>query len=234
MDVIVFGAHNCFDSWRHRIALLRIPEVSLKIRAAQKTFDGFVPQPFDLISYFSAHRAVYCQNLPTRAVMVALVQAALFERHLRFHPWPKYVVGPGTGDSVFSLVFGQNPLDGFIEQCVDFQRLGPMSYEVRGRQKRVVDSGLLPPLQFVTYALKVVGTRPKGETLGAPSVDLTVKLDELMIGRLRDTVIAIGALNELKRWRAVRRLTVVDSLKLDPLLPWYWNGEQALDMAVAQ
>jgi hypothetical protein len=63
---------------------------------------------------------------------------------------------------------------------------------------------------------------------------LSGKLDEVLQGSGAASFIVVGSVTELSRWKFSQGVSVVDSIELDPVLPWYWNGEIVRDMAVAQ
>jgi hypothetical protein len=208
--------------------------VSLKLRQTQAAIDKISQEPFDLHSYFTSETHISCHNIRLKSVVVAIVQNALFERYVRFHPWPKYVVGMTACESVFELIFSQLSLEEFLKSNALFS--GQRHLAIVGKDAADILpmlSGIALP-QFQSFELKVSINGLVGQALGTPSSHLSGKLDEVLQGSGAASFIVVGSVTELSRWKFSQGVSVVDSIELDPVLPWYWNGEIVRDMAVAQ
>ena len=89
----IFALNGLEDS-AVREKVYRIPEVSFRVKEAQKIFDAIGLSRFDLFHIFHSKRAFAVLDGEFKKFLVALVSVGLFDRHVRFNCRPTCLILP--------------------------------------------------------------------------------------------------------------------------------------------
>lgn len=105
--VVLFNEAKVLDLQEVRSNVLRIPEVSRKIREAQAILDRSAISNFDLNTHIASDDKVFLSNLKLKQVCHSIVQLGLYERMLRFSAETHLLVGNMSGFTALKVLTGQ-------------------------------------------------------------------------------------------------------------------------------
>ena len=105
--VVLFNEAKVLDLQEIRTNVLRIPEVSRKVREAQAILDRETIGNFDLSTHIAAEDKVFLSNLKLKQVCHSIIQLGLYERMQRFHTNIPYLVGNMSGFTALKVLTGQ-------------------------------------------------------------------------------------------------------------------------------
>ena len=105
--VVLFNEAKVLDLQEVRSNVLRIPEVSRKVREAQAILDRSAIGNFDLSTHIASDDKVFLSNLKLKQVCHSIVQLGLYERMLRFSSEPHLLVGNMSGFTALKVLTGQ-------------------------------------------------------------------------------------------------------------------------------
>lgn len=150
---VVFAGRNGLDFLELRLGTVRIPEVSLRIREAQRILDGQESERIDLLGAIVADDESFFRNIKLKSLLSAIVQVGLYDRLLRSQRPPEVILGAGNGDSALLVCAGQMTFEQMILESQALQTLRPRLVAVSangGSEKSDISSqasaapGLLP------------------------------------------------------------------------------------------
>src|SRR3954468_7812438 len=98
-DALVFNGASNLDFQDIRTNVIRIPEVVVRIREAQKIWDSIATTSLDLANFIASEDAVFLGHIKLKSFATAVVQVGLLDRYLKTHALPEYLVGAVNGDS---------------------------------------------------------------------------------------------------------------------------------------
>jgi hypothetical protein len=220
-SVVVFAGRNGVDFSEVRTAVLRIPEVSIKIRQAQKVIDS-MGLDLDLVAIANSDDAVVNRHTSVKTILSSLVQLALFERSLRSQRKPNYLLGAANEQSVLDLIKGES-LSSFVQKALAAEAL----------ECSQADAGKVIPLtsqENLEFAVLEVTINENGQLKGANEVLRASEAKKLfveMIEKMNVTkFVNIGPSNALasSKEEVLEPVTVIDSIEADPILNWFWQG----------
>lgn len=113
-SAVLFNDLNSIDFYDIRTNVARIPEVIQKIQEAQKIWDSFDEGGFHFLNFLSAPDEIFLENIKFRNLAAAIVQIGLFERHIKKHSTPDFLVGCSNGDSALLVCSGKRSLTDLI------------------------------------------------------------------------------------------------------------------------
>lgn len=218
-SVVVFAGRNGVDFSEVRTSVLRIPEVSIKIRQAQKVIDQMGLEQIDLLAIANSDDAILNNHLSVKTILSSLVQLALFERSLRSQRKPNYILASASEPSVIDLIKGES-ISSFVQRALSVE-----AEQTSDDQSNVVQ--LNPEENFVACELQTseVGSiRSINEVLRGSEAK---KLFTELIEKMNVTkFVNIGPSNALasSNDEALESVTVIDSIEADPILNWFWAG----------
>lgn len=105
--VVLFNEAKVLDLQEVRANVLRIPEVSRKIREAQEILDREVVGNFDLSNHIASEDKIFLSNLKLKQVCHSIIQLGLYERMLRFDTSSHWLVGNMSGYTALKVLTGQ-------------------------------------------------------------------------------------------------------------------------------
>lgn len=234
-DALVFNGASNLDFQDIRTNVIRIPEVVMRIREAQRIWDTISNVSLDLANFVGSEDAVFLGNLKLKNFATAVVQVGLLDRYLKTHALSEFVVGAVNGDSPLKVALGQMS---FFDMVSESHVLTGTA-QPRPTQDLPTTYGLplLAGVQLVEYA--VYQRDEKGEYKRLPSETREV---EKMIAHLIDSsdvqrLIMVGPGNSVFG-KSIFELTerevqVLESIDLDPMLSWFWSHLTENRLAIA-
>ncbi len=222
-SVVVFAGRNGVDFSEVRTSVLRIPEVSIKIRQAQKAIDQMGLEQIDLLAIANSDDAVLNKNSSIKIILSSLVQLALFERSLRSQRKPSYLMASTQEPSVLDLIKGES-ITTFVQRALATQAQ-QLSDDVSSANVIQLNAEAAEDMTVVEVniaengALKSVNEVLKGSD--------AKKLFNELIEKMNVTkFVNIGPSNALasSNDEALESVTVIDSIEADPILNWFWQG----------
>lgn len=129
----VFAGRNGLDFLELRLGTVRIPEVSLRIREAQRILDGQEVNRIDLLGAIVADDDSFFRNIKLKSLLSAIVQVGLYDRLLRSQRAPEVLLGAANGDAALMVCAGQMTFEQMVLQSPALQTLQPRLVAVPGQ-----------------------------------------------------------------------------------------------------
>lgn len=225
----VFAGRNGLDLSQVRNHVLRIPEVSLRVREAQSILDSLEVPRASLIHHISSDDETYLRDIQMKSLSAAIVQVGLFDR-LRKSPGrrPEILVGTVNGDSALATVIGRQSFADMIRRsaAVDTQKPSPVLVELLSLVSAVSPAPLLSGVELSEFeAVAFNAETQKFETIQSGQMDSQKLLRALVESRGVRGFVNIGPSGLVSRdvWD-LEEIEVVDSIELDPMLSWFWTA----------
>ncbi len=218
--LLLFSPASVLDEERVRRAALRVPEVTIPLKAAQKFLDRFSPLELDLINLAGGSSEEFQAQTLARPLVLALMQWGLYQRLMsRTSHRFDWLVGETGDQSVMNLVLERVTLSEFLWQSPALE-----STETQvGLPKPSVSAS-----KFQIFSLQIDPgeSEPVFRELGDPSADRW-SLVESCISRLgAERVVTVGPATDfsegLLKQRRLMEFDLVESVELDPQLHWFW------------
>lgn len=231
-DAIVFSGVSNLDFQEIRTNVIRIPEVVARIREAQKIWDTVASTPLDLANFIGSEDAIFLGNIKLKAFASAVVQVGLFDRYLKHHTLPEFVVGICNGDSALKYAIGQMNFFDLVAESP------AVSNVIQARPVAV--AGDLPMLSGVHLAEYAVFQRDADGQYTRVKTELREL--EKMVVELVDRhgvkrIVTVGPGNVIFGGRshelASRDVQMLESIDLDPMLSWFWQHMKENRLAIA-
>lgn len=163
---LVFAGRNGLDQFDLRISVMRIPEVSLRVREAQAILDGLEIPKIDLFNVILSSDEYFFKNLRLKSLLAAVVQVGLFDRYLKSQKRPEILVGNSNGDSAMAVAAGKMT---FREMIENSQALATLRASDVVIPMVVHANPLLSGLSLTEY--QAMEYRPVNQSEEAPSAD---------------------------------------------------------------
>lgn len=172
MELGVFGLRG-FESEELRVNLCRIPQVSMRIREAQKALEAVKIKDIDLMSYINSNEKFFTLSREFRSFIISIISLGVCDKHSASHPTPHQMLMNDNlellVDYLNSEIFSEkkNPklIEGFCRQLarknvfarVPHKETNPISYglftsHARWISKEGAQYGLF--FQFLTQAVR--------------------------------------------------------------------------------
>lgn len=224
----IFAGRNGLDQAAARANVLRIPEVSLRVREAQTLLDQVDLPRLDLHTYISADDDTFLRNIKLKSLAAAIVQVGLYERALKYQTRkPDILAGNSNGDSALNVVAGRQNFQALVQRGLAL--MGPRSPEdaVAQRPNGLEAAPLLAGLGLAEYeALTLQNSSVK--TVRTGDMDFKKLMQVLIDEQGVDTFVTIGPCPPLVAKELVEHssgnITLLDSIELDPMLTWFWRS----------
>lgn len=120
---VVFAGRNGLDVLELRLGVVRIPEVSLRIREAQRLLDQMDIERVDLLGVIASDDESFFRNIKIKSLLAAIVQVGLYDRLLKTQRAPDVVVGNSNGDSALLVCSGQMTFERMVVESTALQTL---------------------------------------------------------------------------------------------------------------
>lgn len=122
---VVFAGRNGLDFLELRLGTVRIPEVSLRLREAQRILDGLDLERIDLLGAIVTDDESFFRNIKIKSLLAAIVQVGLYNRLLKSQRSPEVLIGSSNGDSALLVCAGQMTFESMVLQSAAIQTLKP-------------------------------------------------------------------------------------------------------------
>ena len=228
--VALFAGRNGLDFEASRLAVTRIPEVSQRVKEAQKVLDQLSIQNFDLYNFINSDTDVFMSNIKLKSFASAIVQVGLFDRLIKNRMQPNFMIGSSNGDSAMSVCAGKKTIKELVLESQALQILLPPSEEEAGLKS---DATEILPLagisltDFLIYRFKDNAYEALSER-AMHSWDL---LKHIVARESIDRVVSLGpnliSEMQLAKYRESFDFNLVDSIEIDPMLSWFWREVKA-------
>lgn len=246
-QALVFSGRNGLDFIELRSGVLRIPEITRRLREAQALLDTAAgaggAERVDLMSVLASDDEFFFRNIQLKSLLAAIVQVGLFDRFLKTQKTmltrPHYMVGNSNGDSAMLVCSGAQTFREMVENSQALATLRPSETVV----PMVVQAApLLSGLSLTEYhALEAkIGEDGslKYERLPSGSMELKKLVSSLYQEQGISRFINIGPASALRgsdyRMIGDGEIETLDSIELDPLLGWFWRSVRPQAVALAQ
>jgi hypothetical protein len=223
-NAVVFSGRNALDLNELRMNVVRIPEVTIRIRQAQKILDTVEgAEPVDLLALVSSDDELFFKNIKLKSLLAAIVQVGLFDRFAKSQRRPDFLVGTSNGDSAMKVCAG---LLSFEEMVRGGQE------EVKTNVVELMAAAPAPLLSGVSLnsfgALGLAPNEAGYQPVKADAMELKTVLSTLHADFGVDRFINIGPTSALKgteiKALGSDEIETLDSIELDPMLAWFWRG----------
>lgn len=243
-SVVVFAGKNGVDFSEVRTSVLRIPEVSIKIRQAQKAIDQMGLEQIDLLAIANSEDAVLNNHSSVKTILSSLVQLALFERSLKSQRKPSFLLAKVDELSVIDLIKGES-IASFVQKALETEAEQNSKEETQATSDALV--GEAAPLvdqaagdnviqmnadeNFSVFEVTIneMGTlKSINEVLkgSEPKKLFTELIEKMNVTKF----VNIGPSSALANSNdeTLESVTVIDSIEADPILNWFWQGLRPL------
>jgi hypothetical protein len=159
-QAVLFSGRNGLDFYELRLAIVRIPEVTVRLKEAQNIIDGMyaelrlnltentdidsknqsavqnqlaareLPAVPDLISFVTSDDQYFFRNINLKTLVAAIVQIALVDRYLKAHGCPVYMAGPSKGESALAVVCGEIDFRSLVQNSAAFGALAALQKNI--------------------------------------------------------------------------------------------------------
>ncbi len=241
-NAVVFSGRNGLDFNELRSGVLRIPEVTMRIREAQKILDASEAPSTDLLATISSDDEHFFRNIKMKSLASAIVQVGLFDRLLRTQRRPDYMVGNSNGDSAMLVCAGQLTFQQMVEKSQAVEAFKAVGTDGVVIPMAVGATPLLSGLSLTEYSAMKLQTKPDGTFeymhVAQNSMELRKIIASLHQDFAVDRFVSIGPASALRGsdYRALGSGDVesLDSIDLDPMLGWFWRNVRPQASALAQ
>jgi hypothetical protein len=124
-SAVVFAGRNGLDFIEVRSAVVRIPEVSIRLREAQALIDSLEIPHVDLWAHLASDDDVFFRNIKLKSLLAAVVQVGLFDRFQRTQRPAQFIVGASNGDSSLLVCAGLISFEEMVMQSQAVESLRP-------------------------------------------------------------------------------------------------------------
>lgn len=241
-SAVVFAGRNGLDFFELRSSVLRIPEVSIRIKEAQDIFDKMDIPSFDFRSYIASDDETFLRNLKLKSLAAAVVQVALWDRHCKYNRKPEFMVGNSNGDSAMAVCAGKISFAEMVEKSQAILTLKPFEKPtlVRiGEAAPILAGHLLTEYEVFRGVADEAGKMTfAADKAGA--IDLKKILASLTEEEGVTQFVSIGPANAVLtaevRSTLMADIDQLDSIEMDPMLSWFWKNvrSQQGEAAIAQ
>lgn len=241
-NAVVFSGRNGLDFYELRTGVLRIPDVTIRIREAQKIIDAGDSPKTDLLATISSDDEHFFRNIKMKSLASAIVQVGLFDRMMRTQRRPDYMVGNSNGDSAMHVCAGKISFQEMVEKSQALEASRAISQEGVVIPMALGATPLLSGLSLTEYSALHLQNRAEGGQEYVPvsqnSMELRKIIASLHQDQGTDRFISIGPASALRGsdYRAIGSGDVesLDSIDLDPMLGWFWRNVRPQASALAQ
>ena len=230
---IVFSGINGLDVESERRTVARIPEVSIKIKEAQKIIDQLPKKEgsadLDLMSSINSPNEVFLKNIKLKSLLSAVVQLGLYSRFRKSNVEPTYIVGNSNGDSALNVVTGRKS---FKEMVFESQVVSDMiPEEFKGAAQSMGQNVVLSGITLTEYDFAVLD--PSG--VYKRELEKYMSFNELFDEMLNEyevrRFVNIGPSNTLidesMKNNSYVDIELSDVIEIDPMLAWYGSEVSA-------
>ena len=179
---VVFAGRNGLDFLELRLGVVRIPDVSLRIREAQSILDSLDVERVDLLGATITEDDSFFRNIKMKSLLASIVQVGLYDRLLKSQRPPDVLVGNANGDSALLVCAGQMTFEEMIKSSSVFQLLKPREAAsssdgtsasvASGVMPQGASLGLLPGVQAPLSSSSLNSQKINHDSLSTPTLSV--------------------------------------------------------------
>jgi hypothetical protein len=226
---IVLGEGKGLDFFDIRASIVRIPEVSLTIKEAQKTLDELGVEHVDLMSTVLSEDEVFHRRLDLKRLILSIIQVGLFSRYKKNNGSWKYIIGRASGCTALPVCAGEKSLNEMISASAVVQNGTVISVDTSNSSQEgtVLCSGVAAD-QYEVVKIECEGRESQLTRPSVESKDLWNVASQLneSFGVQQFVHIGPGEIDFEKEsiLNLRERAQLLDCIEIDPMLGWFWSG----------
>ena len=220
---LLFAGRGGLDDTNNRQSILRIPEVSRKIKEAQRLLDQTLDPSvhIDLFAFLNAPDNEFNSNTSLKSLVAATVQVGLFERLVKYRNRPEFLIGRNNGCSAMMVCADLQSFEDFVltsKYCKEntlMARFTQQNSPLTGMEMEEFGSLQWNPDGY--YEKKEVEKKQAAEIL-----------EEISTDHLIAQCIHVGPSTESME-RAIQNqglynIASMNSIEIDPILNTFWKA----------
>ncbi len=218
---VLVGDQGVLNQLGIREAVIRIPEVSLKLKEFQISVDQLAQRPVDLMMMMSFDDNTYQKLGGLKTIICAAVQCGLFERYIKKNGLPKYMVGGIGLVQVVSLFTGMTSVSEFLRPLVLAQTASPTAFESSGMFTK-------PGYEVVMLTPQLEGSlkiEPVDVMAGSVPEVVQFLIEEKDVRRLVNLGPGDRVINSHTIDPMYEHVQVTETIEMDPMLAWFWTPQ---------
>jgi hypothetical protein len=236
-DALVFNGINALDFYDVRVNVIRIPEVSQRLQAAQAIWDESEEESLHLPTFLTSDNSIFQSNIRLKSLCSAIVQVGLYDRYMKRHAQPEFMVGCSNGYSAMRVCSGQMDFEELIREP------NQASNEGVAPVIPINDAPVLSGIALTEYSVVERKETDQGaEYVNMNLSDMDIKkvvqslLDEQEVKKFTNIGPGDSLLGPVQKDLAFCEVQFLESIDLDPLLSWFWTDlkKAGVDFAIAQ
>ncbi len=242
MNAIVFSGRNGLDFSELRTSVLRIPEVTMRIRQAQTILDTLETPKVDFFNVICSDDEHFFRNIKLKSLAAAVVQIGLFDRYVKNQRRPDFMIGNSNGDSAMLVCAGLLTFEDMVRdsQAVDTLKPQTVIPMTPAEGLVLVPAPLLAGLSLTEFRALEATQTETGLTYsvtGDGAMDIKKVVSALNSERGVERFVNIGPSASVRGsdYKAIsEEIESLDSIEVDPMLGWFWSSVRSSGIALAQ
>lgn len=219
---LLFSGRKGLDDSITRASVLRIPEVSRKLKEAQSWLDDILTADFrvDLYSFMQSTDADFNANTSLKSLVSATVQIGLFDRFVKYRSRPQYLIGTINGNSAMKVCSGLQSFQDFIATS-DFCNENTLL-------ARYTQSTRLAGVKLEEYGALMWNPEGFYQKLDIEHKSACAIIEELNFTNALAQCIHVGPCFEFRldefEAAGIHGLASMSSIEMDPILNSFWKS----------
>jgi hypothetical protein len=223
-QAVVFAGANSLDQISVRFNVVRIPEVSIRLREAQSNIEAMGVTDIDLASHITSDDSVFLKYPKLKTVCVAIVQLGLYDRAAKAGLKAEFFVGVKAADSAMNVACGKQTLKQLLMNSGAFQA------------EELSMFTLIPiPMLSAVGMMTLEVIKQDGSEMAVGNSDAKQVLHALQSQEGITQFVNIGPvplLSLTEQEAVLGTASVEDSIERDPVLGWFWSSVMTRAAAV--
>jgi hypothetical protein len=243
---VVFSGRNGLDLIEFRTGVLRIPEVTLRLRQAQEMMSKAGAVGIDLLSALSSDDEFFFRNIQLKSLLAAIVQVGLYDRYLKTQKAAQmrshFLIGNSNGDSAMMVCAGKLSFQDMVLQSpvvaavgVDEAAVAPAVLSMVGQTAPMLTGVSI--VEYQALEAKSVDGGIEYSTAIRGEVEVKKLINSLYQNHGVASFIHVGPASVMRGsdYREIGdgQIEFIDCIELDPLLTWFWQGMRPQALALA-
>ena len=215
---LLFSDCKGLSDLKTRASVLRIPQVSNRLREAQSLLDWgpWEDSKTDFFSFLLSDDRKFNEKRLLKKLIVSVVQLGLFDRYIKYYGSPDFMIGPLRGTSALEICAGVHSFEEMVFEAEYSLGLNKIPTLVDWEQKELE--------HYQVYRLDRDSRYRKHSCRGEEVLDI---LEELQLNGFINECVFIGFgdefSSEMLRQKEEVLISSISSIELDPLLNSFWE-----------
>ncbi|MCB0393194.1 MAG: hypothetical protein KDD25_01470 [Bdellovibrionales bacterium] len=227
---IFFGGAQSLDNDLVRKCVIRIPEVTIRLREAQKIMDQS-EEYVDLMSLMNSENRDFQNFLKYRGALAAAVQTGLYDRYRKTQAEPAIFLGHANGKFAAGQCCGAESFEAMILESI--KPSTPSAPVIQGLEMPILSRGAT---NARVHSFEVSDGEGFCES-PQECYDVVSMIEKLADEKGLTQLIIIGpgldAIGELIDHPVRERVQMLETIEMDPLLGWFWSDIKRLEAVPA-